>query len=1569
MFNFLASAYSNLQFINELFLALQRAVEHNQPDNFRSSVAKLENKVLEGYAAQDDELLACIVHHELELVKVLSKSNQLAYIALLLKSDGKNTRYITTLAQSSEEELLGHLLVDQIDFTKYAQALEKDKKHILPLKRKILDTIEQKSPLKSNTPLDGLPNLLQMAQYDSEQIEYLLKKTQARLAICFYNNNAAGYATLLQQIGSVETKKQDINFPHFDKTSFLSFFNFLSSHLELKLYWLLLHATPHYRDAKERYGVEYAALLAFRKEVETQLQIQNAQIYADDFDASIQALRALFTHTTLNKTALASTLMTMYTIIADDLMHNDAEQLAHHLNQWIELVLQTNNPVFNALFLELFNVDIQAVKACKGLLSWSVFFILDEAIKNSGMGYEEYLDFKRRFARANPTPLPKAQEVLQDLKSSLENGLAINPTPFEILVQNFYLQQQTTEFSAFLNQFLSLLMQAESQTRNNTLVVFFNLLSTESQSLFKALAEKDSFGVLELITSFSFKKIQYTSMVPASIEAFKKEVQAHLGLKKITPTTEEVLQKPPVKLDVQKIKSDIAQSNYAELAKSQILRKYWYRYAIHQKDTALYCALLKHDLFLLRDAWRNNQQSEIIVFMNLHYPTVTLLNLMLPQLSDEELLLCMLTHQITSYHGFLGISIKEDLWPFRAKVLQELSEEYKKPLSQPFATLFNRFEQALKQPNEKEMSIIRHKLDFFFLEALCLLQNNKQTAVQTAAQIILLIQRLSQAYQHPQSAPYVLTILEKITALDLEVVQALLLSNELELIVWHAIHFFIQTRYRGLDAHTPERLRIENDLILESALLLKRPQEQTRDLIALALGTQTVNHPELLDSAHSLLSKMRHAVEQDNFLELRTLRAHLEALLIDSFNKRDAQKVTFLTEAFTKLCLALYQENNLNALHSLAHNDHFEWLECMGQSINLDQLPKYCCIMLCEFYRESFSLPSMPKEDKAQFFKAIYNSWDMRAVSNPRHQAQGFCLTQNKEAFAQFIRLTAKRLQEAYQNNQLSSVMKEFDLSHEELDALLTYLCTNHLKAVEEWFIEYCLKHYCQNLLNPCDKEELLQALRAELGIAIHDLMAMGKSNEAANKGQFQDVFAAVRALTQNGVNVLKAPTVLNLVARIPNIHLLLTQNRPGANDNILYQRAHEMMSAVWHTHIAVHVFSLLKVNYFLNDFEVKGSGSYNGFMLTYLLSTHQKPEVQSKLNAFLERVHTNYFKQLPASSSPAKLLQQLNEALIESTKPNSASDKTKTLIRAIPVGYDSHAVACVFKEDEVMFSDRGVAKNDFSGMQFYKIGNMLELASCIEALEQCTENKLTRYEYKRLQTKLNLRPIDSIALDHQYIGNCGFSSQAEPLYLAVLYYTFLDWGLQTGRCMDDARELAAFIAAEMTSITRREMELSSINELIAFFKNPQCTVNLPVDLFAHLHQAALFQSKNQKAASAIEQTRWVDCQARGQTFKELKQHFRNQIEEFLSNQSRKSIDQRIVDSEAEYAANFFLSKDVQHHDLLEHMKLRLALHCPHAAADNPWVFFSKGSLLQRLQAMTPKALIDAAHREEVQMK
>lgn len=1585
MLPLLKATYPNLQYINELFEKTDKAIKNNQPGDVLTLFAKIGLRVKHAYLKNDDQLISCVIHHQIALVKSLTTSDRIDYIVLALKLSREQALDVLSMAEYEDQNILAYFILDRMNLPKLAVDYDKNKQDLLPFKNKILANLE-KNILQFTKPITQaslVADLTKAAKAnDQQKIRYLMKSFKIRLEMLFYKKDALTYAELIHLVTSIKIDESDFaeeTMPvHYDALSFDTLMQLITKNTRLKIDWMLIHMTETYLHAREKYDMPYQDILKFRKTVEEQVLKTSAsdskEIVLSTFEVSLTELEDSIKNNVFNKTNTLVLAFKIYCTLSNDILMNQPKRLALHLQQLIEVIYKNSNNEYISKALSGLNIQVPPNQV-KAFMGWYALNLLpcDFTYRLSGMGYPEFINFYsaliKKLSQLLGRFVPKTKDLIVLFERACiaqsQASLAIGEINFTVFVQEHYLHQDIAGLSGFIDAFTSYLINMKSKRRNIVLTQLFKIDASTTKLPFKALKEGHRAEVQAILTQIFINLIKPKDIVDTSVSNFHKKILAKLGLdaNKMADTKQEP--SPTSLLEYENdLEEIIKNSEFDKIEVKRVLRRQLYDYAYDKKDVDLYVNLLESDFQLINGLWSTNHQAETITLMSLKAEATCGIELSKEYLSAEELKLWLLDNENLK-HNVIFSQSQNDVWAFKAAVYQQLAKEAKKAsknLSADFHTLRINYLQAIKENDVASLQILDVRLDLVFSESLYLTKDNNQQAItQMAAKITVFLQALAEAYQTNDSN-LKLTIQQlfiQLSTLDLETIDTLLKNKQIDLLAYSTINTIINQRL-DLD----NALNSSNKLLLcaEVAKFTQIQENNAIDLLAIANGKTSSHKQGLLFAPEYLFTTMSATVAEGNFIEFRRLCAELQVLIHDCIIRKDSKQISDIIKNIVALNDRWSKDKKYSPQMSmmLAFNTDRELYEAS----DLFNLSVLYCTELSSLISKEVNPSTLTDAEKIEFFKAIYNEWDMKAVldmstikslnqkslvfdTTLQAIATYALQTNNTATFAELVQRLSDLILKAYQENQLNLVLQRFNLKFEEYKKLLIYLTSNHIKGLQVLLCDYLLKH---------TQEDFAAKVYTTLDIDKFDLILTDKCKEPFKKDDFEAKFTAFRVIANRKIDLLKLPSLINQMAKSPDLHQLLLKNKPTREDDDCYHRFHEMMLAIWNTHIATHIFCTLKSNYYINTFEVTGDGSVLTVICQYTNETLKDPTLQTKMSQMLNKIHSVYFKKLSTTCPAETMLESLNSALEQSVLfNNDQKESKKTGIVAIQVNIKigsggNHAVAAVYNGNTLMLSDSSGYGN-FSGMTFYKIGNPYETASVLAELALSTKTPITDTAYKALQKKLKLTPVDSIELDYQVSGNCGFASQAKPIYLGILYYKFYLWARQSGRSQDDSMSLGNHLAQEVGPLIQEAIENRAIDSL----------GEMPRNLVAHIHQTALYQLKNFKVVDRINQSQCINETDIQQAIGEIKQHIRSLIEQHIPADLRNNLDSRAIDQQAEQLGDLYLNTKVEQSEYREAFNSSIRGLLTSAKGYHRLGFYANKNLYQELQSMSPQSLINAS--------
>lgn len=494
------------------------------------------------------------------------------------------------------------------------------------------------------------------------------------------------------------------------------------------------------------------------------------------------------------------------------------------------------------------------------------------------------------------------------------------------------------------------------------------------------------------------------------------------------------------------------------------------------------------------------------------------------------------------------------------------------------------------------------------------------------------------------------------------------------------------------------------------------------------------------------------------------------------------------------------------------------------------------------------------------------------AAMETREVLEDAWLAKDKAKFTSTINTATKLLCTLYQKRQIKSILVSLDFfKQDDLYVLFRYLEINHENAIKRWLINHYIDHYTlyikfnikfvtHHSLLTKENDKFKQDCYDTLGIELADSIdPRVETIISKDRSLIDSLFTSLRTLAnRESIDIKKYEQLITLLAK----NYCITdksQFNPTTSDTPRYHELHKIMQAIWNVHIAGHVFSVIAENIKINGFSLAWEGAYGSIMSEYLRTMHlqllQKPDYSATIRTI-------------------DIKSDLIEAMEHGISSNQ-EDRNKWLesrlqaeqIIAIDIGlYDGgsmgHAVSAVFGKigqyDVALFADRGVGLENFSGIKIFIINNPSAKKEVLQKLIGTCESKSSSYNscyqevrissatYKNLQNQLKLQELGCIPMFMQLMGNCAFSSSAEPMHLGISFLCFLKSISQQKPHLTfkEAYNLAEESCIELHSYMMHAIYNTTLTNLVKFFEDSR-ELQIPKELFAHIHIINTYKIKN----------------------------------------------------------------------------------------------------------------------------
>lgn len=1040
MISQLKSVYPNLQYINHLFQSIADAIQKNQVDDLLQRVKSFKKDISKAFQENDEELITCIIHHCIALLKHDSINNPVDLIALAFELDCEQALDVLMMAQRNDDDLLLHFLLECAN-SNYTDNSKKNKRNI-QFEKKIIENLEKNGIVNAHEKIKSLTteslNLeckQALENNESRTVSYLLKSYKVRLDILFFQRDPKGYANFVHLLSSLDI----MNFQghiesiaHFDMQSFGPMLSLITKDMPTLIQWLCVDMTDAYKNAKKHYDISHDELLDFRNNVLAELlllkNVENPENVLFNFDESLQEMKLAINDQNCNAIHLFTILFKLLASFSNDVMKNDAKSIAEHIKQLVEVIYEYRNVdalkiIFEWLKINtphLINSDSDVDKIVLSYLSWALLTTgrLDKFCKRAGMGYSEYCQFKAElFSILNQSYgpiIPNNDDVILSFKH-LSNQLNskegftqrnFNSLQLNILIQEYFINQDITAFSDLIQKLANCLFESDLKNSNLALIQILNLNANESKTLYANLKEGCRVGVIAALTTICLRRTfspAFSKSPTAKAnenelslkKIFQSKIMSSLGVdpKKIKDQSSELKstwewkdvkksEKVPTLDDYKNNLSEIIEkSNFHSLEQKRKLRRELYDYASYHHDVELYKSLIIDDIQLIQEAWQVNKQIEIVCLMNLSAAKVNEISKLLEYGSENDLFIFIL-HSISHFYFVYGLP-KHSTVALKARVYNQLTTKCATPVSE----LFSQYQQALINLDTTAIDQLQIKFTLSFIENLYKADGDPQQLIQLAAKIALLLQQTREVYL-PKRRLMQLGLIQSLTALDLETIDHLMKENELDLIAWHINQSLAEEIFKeDYTESNGRQFPLVDELNNEYAQLIQ-PQAKPLNLMALLDNSQTKTKQGLLYTPDGLFSKITDAVTNDKFVELRVCNEQLKALIKDSIIKGKYVQIKEIVQKYGEQCLAINKNQQFSALCSLTSFSTKNMAElCYLSKENTSSLIPLS--LLSNLIRNNIdTINLLSKREgllsiREEFFKALYAQFHMGSLLDP----------------------------------------------------------------------------------------------------------------------------------------------------------------------------------------------------------------------------------------------------------------------------------------------------------------------------------------------------------------------------------------------------------------------------------------------------------------------------------------------------------------------------------------------------------------------------------------------------------
>lgn len=931
--------------------------------------------------------------------------------------------------------------------------------------------------------------------------------------------------------------------------------------------------------------------------------------------------------------------------------------------------------------------------------------------------------------------------------------------------------------------------------------------------------------------------------------------------------------------DYKKSVAELAAADPESITKYRAIRRRLFDYAFLINDPKKCSRLIELDILFLEAAYTHNLQARTYALLNLNYKEIFLLNSLLATQDKQLIKLFLLQNLDFSSNGFKQNT--RSALNFKTKVFGDLQlNQYDPQFSNQFEAILPEAILSINQYNYAQLNTQINKIRLLSSYAVYSDRNNqhKETWV---IEIKKIIDNLCD--EHPKKL------------LPLYLKELILGCN---LVKENLLYFNACANY----LYSSDRINRDN--------LSPSDIKAIKDQFDLSNCFQQ-NEPT------KLFSKLAKAIVNKNFTDMAITISAIETLFDDALedlnSKKFANAVFVLRNNIGSIIDGIkkitYKTSDTAPSFINTDTQHLENIPLLSRHIirkmynNLDGLKKYIFNFneLCQFLisvRQKIQdgnfgalrierLLLDPTQDSLlpQHPDQEHNLIEIKiAFMEVREVLEDAWLAKDKDKFTVTINSTTKLLSSFYQNRQIKSILISLDFfEQDDLYVLFRYLEINHENAIKRWLINHFIDNYTYYIkfnvkpyrfitvpLETTEEDQFKQDCYDALGIEIADSIdPRVETIISKDRSLIDSLFTSLRTLAnRDSIDIKKYEQLITLLAK--NYYITdKSQFNPTDSDTAKYHELHKIMQAIWHCHIAGHVFSVIAENIKINGFGLVWEGAYGSIMSEYLRTMHLQLLQNSDYSATIRSIDVKL---------------DLIEAMEHGISSNQV-DRNKWLecrlqaeqIIAIDVGlYDGgssgHAVSTVFGKigeyDLALFADRGVGLGNFSGIKIFRITNpnakkevLEKLLGTSESKSSCSnscyqEVRISSATYKNLQNQLKLQDLGCIPMFMQLMGNCAFSSRAEPMHLGISFLCFLRLFLQQKPklAFKEACSTAEESCLELHGYMMHAIYSTTVANLVKFFENSP-KLRIPKELFAHIHTINIYKIKNPIIMSIFNKT------------------------------------------------------------------------------------------------------------------
>lgn len=1068
----------------------------------------------------------------------------------------------------------------------------------------------------------------------------------------------------------------------------------------------------------------------------------------------------------------------------------------------------------------------------------------------------------------------------------------------------------------------------------------------------------------------------------------------------------------------------LKEGDIKKIKAKKIERRQLFDFAVHQNDLKLFQELLLQDVACLQFAWMGGLQANLMSLMALNHEDIEKFNTLFESgASVSELRFAVLDQLDLSYTSFAldSQSAKGKAWEMKKQACESLAKLDKFGCgAEKFPVLFKKYQFALAHQKLVAWSELDARFGLLFNENIYHFSKNPIIGTrQFAGQLKLLIDEAMVAYEKNPMGLSIQPICY-LTGLDSMLVRTLLKKKQGQLLAWYVLNNEIFQKFMNPNKLSLKKAnQMKDDISVQLAQLMSPPSE-TLDLMALASGECHTSSVGLLRQPEMIVELAHQVAAKKDMDTLQIIGAEFHAICIDSMLRGDVERFSHTILQLADLAMDLFTKEQTAACMLLLKgpNDIDRDIESILLALQQkdDVLLRHAILeQLSLRYQAAFY--GMHEEVNAFIKEVVESNQPNILIPNDRlakraselvehptspeavecfsrlidfHLSHAYRMNE-PEAFAEILKICSAQIRHAYATGQLGLILKSLNPTKKNIDKLMLMLESQHEKGLQDWLLEHYIvesKTSLSMIYAYVQEKPFKQEVHKALDIEAFDLILLGKEGISHNL-DYKELWESIRRMANQGVDLLKHQSTVNLVAKIPAFNALLKDFQPQASDHVCYHRFYQMVQAIWHCHKAGHVFGMLKPCIQLNDFESKWEGSIDNTMIDYMLESHQKLASDPAYQEKIAKIYQRYFSKmegLDAVKLNDALNQTLNAGLLTNTNLSTFDIQHQLAsneVVAIPVhllepGENvGHLVSAVFFDNKVMISDRG--KEGFTGMKFFDIGCPLQKKYVIEALAKTNDQSISSTVYQGLIDSLKLKACDEIYMQGQLMGNCGLASSAEPIHLAMLYFKLYDFARKSGRCDEDAMSLANYTAEVLHEEIKKGMQLGCVETLLDFFEEPSCQIQAPRELLAHIHQIALFKLKhmgimnclNKRTAPTIkdkETGQVISINHRTGMTPEDTERAREEIslmiqgtlESNMTKSSRALMSAHEIAFEAKQLLELYLHDNVDTSDLIRALRLSIGK-LTKDTSEGMLLLFSNSGLRSLTEAMMPTDLQNSA--------